>query len=68
MNPLQFKYTITMTQSLSPSKWNMPEMYKQLVKVRNTAYDTEAQLIEKEMDKRGYVDAQEVIKTVMSKK
>lgn len=68
MNPPQFKYTITMTQNLSPSKWNLPEMYKNLVKIRDQAHDTEALLIEKEMDKRGFVDAQAVIKAIMSKK
>lgn len=68
MGANQFKYTITMTQNTSPSLWNIAAMTKNLVDVRNRAYETEAALIEKELDKRGLVDAQQVIQSIMSKK
>lgn len=68
MNPNQFKYTITMTQFLSPSQWNITAMATDLVKIRNKAYETEAVLIEQELAKRGLGDALEVIKSIMNKK
>ena len=68
MNPLNFKYTITMTQSTSPSKWNLPEMYRSLAKIRDQAYETEAQLIERELDRRGYGEAKSIIDAIKEKK
>lgn len=64
----KFKYTITWTQTVSPSQWNLSEMSKNLVRVRNQAYDTEAKLIEQELDRRGLSDAQQIIKSIMEKK
>jgi hypothetical protein len=63
-----FKYTITLTQNSSPYTWNMPAMTQRLIKMQNLACDTDAQLIEKEMDKIGLKDAAKVIETVMNKK
>jgi hypothetical protein len=67
MNPLQFKYTITLTQMKSPSQWNIDAMIKNLVVLRNQAYDTEAMLIEAELDRRGLKEAQEIINLIKNK-
>lgn len=68
MNPNQFKYTITMTQNVSPSLWNINAMARSLVKVRNQAYDTEATLIEQELELVGLGQAKAVLDSIMSKK
>lgn len=63
-----FKYTITMTQNSSPINWNISAMTQRLVNIQTMAYDTEAMLIEKEIDKRGFKDATAVLSSIMKKK
>jgi hypothetical protein len=67
MNPLQFKYTITWTQNQSPSQWNIYEISNKILNLRNAAYETEANLIEQELDKQGLGDAQQIIHNIKSK-
>lgn len=67
MKPLNFKYTITWTQTASPSRWDLASMKNHFIKMREQAYEAEAKLIEETMERNGYSDAQAIIKRIMEK-
>jgi hypothetical protein len=64
MNPNQFTYTITWTQKISPSQWNLQAMANNLVKIRNNAYETEAKLIEVELEKSDLKEAKTILEKI----
>ena len=66
MNPNQFTYTITWTQKISPSQWNLQAMANSLVGIRNNAYETEARLIEVQLVKSDLKEAKSVIEKIRS--
>jgi len=63
----QFKYTISWTQSISPSMWDLSSMSQHLVKIRNQAYEAEEKLIELQLEKAGFDDANSVLAGIMRK-
>lgn len=58
-------YTITMKLALSPSQWDLSAMYKNLVPIRNAAYEVEAKHIEKLVDQSNLKDAKALINKII---
>lgn len=67
MNKLP-SYTITMKLAMSPSQWDLSAMYKNLVPIRNAAYEVEAKNVEKLVDRSDLKDAKALINKIMELK
>ena len=59
-------YTIQMKSDMSPAQWNLDIMSKNLVPIRDAAYDVEAKNVEKLVDRSDLKDAKELINKIKS--
>ena len=53
-----------MKLDMSPSLWNLDAMSKNLVPIRNSAYEVEARNIEKLVDRSNLIEAKQVIEKI----
>ena len=57
-------YTIQLKLNMSPSLWDLNAMSKNLVPIRDAAYDVEAKNVEKLVDRSDLKDAKKVIEKI----